>query len=119
MNDHVLLILGLCARIEEIFLGKGQHCHFLMTVCYRIGDSHGPNGHAHCTNSKQEGRNLLSPLIDLLFHHDHVHHQISVLLTQQHFHHEILHGLVLAIGLAPDFDSLGPCRIFVPDLMGV
>ena len=89
-----------------------------MTVCYRIGDSHGPNGHAPRTDSKQEGRNLLSTLIELLFHHDHVHHQISVLLTQQHFPHEILHGLVLAIGLAPDFDSLGPYQIFVLDLLG-
>ena len=40
-----------------------------------------------------------------------------VLLTQQqHFHLGILHGLILSIGLAPDFDSFGPYQIFVLDL---
>ena len=53
----------------------------------------------------------------LLFHLVHGHHQIFVLLTQQqHFHLGILHGLVLSIGLTPDFDSLGPYQIFVLDL---
>ena len=88
-----------------------------MTIRYRIGGSHGPNGHAPRTGNKQEDNNLQFLLTILLFHLVHGHHQIFVLLTQQqHFHLGILHGLVLSIGLSPNFDSLGPYQIFVLDL---
>ena len=51
-----------------------------------------------------------------LFHRVRVHHQIFVLLILRNFHLCNLHGLGLSIGLAPDFDSLGPYQNFVLDL---
>ena len=49
----------------------------------------------------------------------HDHHQMSFLLILRTVHLCSYHGLfLLSIGLAPDFDSLGPCQNFVHDLLG-
>ena len=84
-----------------------------------FGDSRGPNDHAPRTDNKQGDQNLQSLTTDFLIHHVHVHHQFFFHRILRNFHHEILHGLFLSIGLAPDFDSLGPYQHFVLDLLGV
>ena len=47
--------------------------------------------------------------------HGHVHQNFFHLILQT-FHLCKLHGLCILLGLAPDFDSLGPYQIFVLDL---
>ena len=106
--------MGLFSQIEKIFHGKGQHCHFPVTVHFRIGDSHGPNGHAPRTGNMPMGRssqtlNCTQFFLLVLFHH---HHLISVHWSPFHVLLYIRLDLVLSIGLAPDFGSLGPYQIF-------
>ena len=104
--------MGLFARIEKIFHGKGQHCHFPMTVHDRFGDSHGPNGHAPRTGNKPRGHNSPTQystqldLLCILCHHHLSSYHRSSLLVFLHIHPDLI-----SIGLAPDFDSLGPCQI--------
>ena len=86
---------------------------------FRIGDNHGPNGNVPRAGSKQEDQNLLILWTDFLVRHVHVHHhQLFFHQILWNFHHKILHGLFLSIGLTPDFDSLGPYQISVLDLLG-
>ena len=68
------------------FRGKGQHCHFLVTMLDQLGDSHGPNAHALHTRNKRENQNLLSLKTGFLFLRVHVHHQIFFHLILRNFH---------------------------------
>ena len=83
-----------------------------------IGGSRGLNGHAPHIGSKPTGQNRPNQKIGCFFHNVHVH-QIFCHLILRNCHHEILLCLVLSIGLAPDFDYLGPYQFVVCDLLGV
>ena len=73
-----------------------------MTEYIRIGDSHGPDGHAPRTGNKPMGHsswNHTQLFLLCVLHHQFFFHQSSDL-----FHLCIHLCLFLAIGLAPDFE---------------
>ena len=101
--------MGLFARIERIFREKGQHCRSPVSVHSRIGDSHGPDGHAPRTGNMPMGHSsqtLNYTQLDLLF----FHHQLSFVHQSLLLFHLYIRLDLHAIGLAPNSD-LGPCRM--------
>ena len=84
-----------------------------MSAYCRIGDSHGPNGHAPRTGNNPicqslQIQNCTQHVLLFLFHHP------RFFIHRSSFHYYFLYirlDLVLSTGLAPDFDSLGPYQI--------
>ena len=118
MIDLCHVLLGLFARIWEMFHGKSWLCYFPSNATmYQCWDSHGPNGHApHIGNTPKDQMRQIPYL-----HHVHLHLSIVHLYYPESFRflspdHSKFH---LSIVLGHDLIDFGPLTGLLLELLVV